>query len=98
VSGQAAAVKIESFPFTKYGLIQGEVLNVSADAIQDKEKGLVYAARVALKERRILVGERWIPLGPGMTVIAEIKTGERRVIEYFLSPFIRYTDEALRER
>ena len=59
---------------------------------------LVYAARVALKDKRILVGERWIALGPGMSVTAEIKTGDRRVIEYFLSPLLRYTDEAMRKR
>jgi hemolysin D len=96
--GQPVAVKVESFPFTRYGIIHGVVANVSSDAIQDKDKGLVYSARVALRDKRILVGDRWIALGPGMSVTAEIKTGERHVIEYFLSPFLRYTDEAMRER
>lgn len=97
-AGQDAEVKIESFPFTKYGLIDGTVLQVSADAIEDEELGLVYPARVALHDKRILVNERFVPLAPGMSVTAEVKTGDRRILEFFLSPFLRYQDEALRER
>lgn len=37
-------------------------------------------------------------LSPGMAVTVEIKTGKRRVVEYFLSPLLRYGDESLRER
>jgi hemolysin D len=97
-AGQVAAIKVESFLFTKYGLINGEVLNVSADAVQDKDRGLIYAARIAMKEKRMLVGDKWVNLVPGMAVTVEIKTGERRIVEYFLSPFLRYADEAMRER
>jgi len=97
-AGQSAEVKVESFPFTKYGLIDGEVLQTSTDSKEDEVLGLVYPARVAMLEDEILVGERWVKLQPGMSVTAEIKTGERRLIEFFLSPFIEYQDEALRER
>ncbi len=41
---------------------------------------------------------RPLPLHPGMAVVAEIKTGKRRVIEYFLSPLLEHTSESLRER
>jgi hemolysin D len=51
-----------------------------------------------LKQDKILVGDKWVPLAPGMATQVEIKTGERRLIEFFLSPFLRYRDEALRER
>jgi hemolysin D len=37
-------------------------------------------------------------LEPGMTITAEIKTGQRRLISYLLSPFMRYRHEALRDR
>ena len=96
--GQEARIKVDAFPFTKYGLIQGRVVNLSADAIQDKERGLVYAARVSLRQKRILVGDRWVALAPGMSVTVEVKTGQRRVIDFFLSPLMEYQDEALRER
>jgi hemolysin D len=46
----------------------------------------------------IRVEDRMVKLSPGMAVTAEIKTGRRRVIEYFLSPLLQYKDESLRER
>lgn len=97
-AGQPAEIKVESFTFTKYGLLQGEVLQVSADAIQDEEQGLVYAAKVALEEDKILVDDTWVKLSPGMSVSVEVKTGHRRAIEFFLHPFLKYQDEAMKER
>ena len=96
--GQEAKIKVESFPFTKYGLIEGQVIEVSADAIENEQLGLVYAARVSMNTDQILVDDRWIQLSPGMAVSVEVTTGDRRAMEYFLSPFLRYQDEALRER
>lgn len=96
--GQDAALKVESFPFTKFGLIPGKVKHLSADAVQDENLGLVFPARIEMLENRILVGSRWVQLAPGMSVTAEVKTGKRRAIEFFLSPLMKYQDEALRER
>lgn len=96
--GQAAEVKIETFPFTKYGTLQGTVTQVSSDAIQDEKRGLVYAARVKLARTSLEVDGKSVNLTPGMAVTVEIKTGKRRVIEYFLSPLMQYGDESLRER
>ncbi len=96
--GQDVEIKLETFPFTRYGLIDGTVKQIWRDAIPDENKGLIYKAVVQLKQSRILVGSDWIPLAPGMSVQAEIKTGARRVIQFFLSPFLRYRDESLRER
>lgn len=96
--GQSAEIKVESFPFTKYGLIQGSMRQVSADAVADEQQGLVYPARVSMERDKILVQDRWVQLGPGMAVTVEVKTGQRRIIEFFLSPFLEYQDEALRER
>lgn len=96
--GQDAEVKIEAFPYTRYGIVPGTVTSVSDDAIQDEQRGLVYAVRVALSRATIPVQEGEIRLSPGMAVTAEIKTGRRRVIEYFLGPLIEYGSESLRER
>lgn len=89
---------MESFLFTKYGLIDGEVKSISADALDDKQLGPVYPMRFAMKTNRILKGDKWVTLTPGMSVTAKVKTGKRRAIEFFLSPLMRYQDEALRER
>lgn len=97
-AGQEVKVKVETFPFTKYGTITGRVVQVSNDAIQYEKLGLVYAARVQLARTVLNVDGKWVKLTPGMAVTAEIKTGKRRVIDFFLSPLIQYGDESLRER
>ncbi|MEQ9244563.1 MAG: HlyD family type I secretion periplasmic adaptor subunit, partial [Nitratireductor sp.] len=59
---------------------------------------LVYPARVKLAAVAIQVEQEIVPLSAGMRVVAEIKTGERRVIDYLLSPLQEYRSESLRER
>jgi membrane fusion protein, hemolysin D len=118
--GETAEIKIDTFNFTRYGLLHGEVLNVSQDAIvhdkpadkaeAQKSQGalpdtsepagqeLLYAARVSLNRTQMQIDGKLLDLGPGMAVTVEIKTGSRRVIEYLLSPLLRYSQESLRER
>ena len=96
--GQPVRVKLEAFPFTDYGIIEGVVETVSRDAIPDEKRGLMYAARIRLKQRFIKVGGRMQPIGPGLAVQAEIRTGRRRIIQYLLSPIRQTIDEAGRER
>lgn len=96
--GDRVEVKLEAFPFTKYGVIDGVLEDISNDAIQDENLGLIYQARIKLDKQTIRVNGRVINLSPGMTATAEIKTGKRRIIEFIMSPLLRYRDEALRER
>ena len=98
--GQPVEMKVETFPFTLYGTIPGKVLTVSDDAVPlDKEKGgLVYASRISMDRATMQVEGRQIHLSPGMVVTVEIKTGQRRVIEYLLSPLFKSMQESLRER
>ena len=96
--GQIAEIKIETFPFTRYGTLDAEVIDVSSDAVTDEKKGLIYAARVLMKDATIRVGDKLVNLTPGMAVTVEVKTGTRRLIEFVLSPLLRYRDEGLRER
>lgn len=96
--GQDAEVKVETFPFTKYGTLHGKVTQVSSDAIQDEKRGLIYSTRVKLARDTIQVENKMVRLSPGMAVTVEVKTGTRRVIEYFLSPLMQVTSESLRER
>ena len=97
-AGQEAEVKIETFPFTKYGTVHAQVTHVSHDAINDEKKGLVYATRVQLARSFMQVENKTTNLSAGMAVTVEIKTSQRRVIEYFLSPLLRHASESLRER
>lgn len=96
--GQEAVVKIETFPFTKYGTIEAKVTHLSNDAVNDEKRGLIFPARVSLERTTIQVENKSVNLSPGMAVTVEVKTAQRRVIEYFLSPLLQYKDESLRER
>ncbi len=96
--GQRAEIKVETFPFTKYGLVDAEILNVSNDATPDENLGLVYAMRVKMFQTTMQVKDKIVNLSPGMAVTVEVKLGKRRLIEYLLSPLLRYKDESVRER
>jgi hemolysin D len=111
--GQAVRIKLEAYNFTDYGIIPGVVESISRDAIDMSQpgqqiandpngrpiqQGLVYATRIRLLQPSIRVRGRDQLIGPGLAVQAEIKTGERRVIDYLLSPIAQTMDEAGRER
>lgn len=96
--GQEVEIKVESFPFTRYGFIHGVVSDLSRDAVKDEQQGLVYVAQVAMARDQILVGDQWVQLTPGMNVTVEVRTGQRQVLDYFLAPFVEYQNDALRER
>ena len=97
-AGQTVTVKLETFPFTKYGTIPGKVNFVSNDAASDEKRGLIYPARIGLAKSQMKIDNKLVNLSPGMAATVEIKIGKRRVIEYFLSPLLQYANESLRER
>ena len=108
-NGQQAEVKLETFPFTRYGTVPATVSNIAADAVvhegsgKDKDGnanagGAVFPATLTLAKDTIIVDGKRIKLAPGMNLRAEIKTGRRRVIEYLLRPVQTYAQESLRER
>jgi len=96
--GQEAEIKVEAFPFTRYGVIDGKLLHVSYDAVPLENVGHVYTTRVSMARSTVHVEDKDIRLSPGMNVTVEIKTGQRRLIEYFLSPLLRGIKETARER
>lgn len=109
---QRARVKVAAFPFQRYGMVDGEVLRVSADASDPASAasagpgapskpagdGLAYRALVELRSQSLAVDGRPHVLAPGMQVAAEIHMGSRSVLEYLLSPVTRAFGEAGRER
>jgi hemolysin D len=69
-----------------------------SDTSEPTGQELVYSARVSLDQAQMQVDGRPVNLEPGMAVTVEIKTGTRRVIEYLISPLLRYKQQAFRER
>jgi hemolysin D len=81
-----------------YGTIPGSVLTVSDDAVPIEKVGLMYPTRVSMDRSTMHVEGKQVNLSPGMAVTVEIKTGQRRIIEYLLSPSLKSMKESLRER
>ena len=96
--GQSAEIKVNTFPFTKYGIIEGKVVDVTQDAVVDEMEQFRYRMRVGMATSSIQVEKKRVDLIPGMAVSAEVKTGKRRLIEYVMAPLIRYKQESVRER
>lgn len=96
--GQPTAVKLEAFPFTRHGTVPGVTESISSGAVEDEQLGLVYIARVRLKQATIDRGDRIIALLPGMAATADIGTGKRSLISYLVSPIDQARKEAGRER
>ncbi|MBR4905090.1 MAG: HlyD family type I secretion periplasmic adaptor subunit [Selenomonadaceae bacterium] len=99
--GQEAEVKFETYNFQKFGMYKAEVQEISADAVnepnnpqQDKKFKLILDPT----SNDINVYGQPAKIEVGMSISAEIKIKEKRIIDFFLDPFRRYTSEALRER
>jgi hemolysin D len=97
-AGQDAVVKIEAFPYTRFGYLRGKVLAISNDSVPSKTNGLQYVVRVELPGNQMAVGRRKLQLTPGMQVVAEIRTGRRTVADYFFSPLLETAGQSMRER
>lgn len=106
-AGQEAEIKVDAFSFTRYGLIRGEVLGVSGDAVTREQQvpgkpggvpELEYVARISLDRTSIGTEGGRTDLTPGMTVSVEIRTGSRPLLDYLLSPIGRYRHDSFRER
>jgi HlyD family type I secretion membrane fusion protein len=119
-AGQEVEIKVDAYPFTRYGFLHGRVVSVAGDAAPDPEaqqqvrfgtsalgdaptelrrsQGLVYLVRIGIDDPSLVVDGIRTPIDAGMSVVAEIKTGRRRIIDYLLSPIAQKAHEAMRER
>ncbi|PZO71885.1 MAG: HlyD family type I secretion periplasmic adaptor subunit [Sphingomonas taxi] len=96
--GQPVAVKLEAFPFTRYGTLPGRVETISSDALEDEKLGLVYDARIALSGAIRSGDGRAEVLTSGMGATADIRTGRRSIASYLISPVEEAGHNAGRER
>ncbi len=106
--GQQVKVKLDTYEFQRYGMLEGTVNYVSADAVEDdaaqaptamaRQQGLAYRALIELGTDALERDGARFGLAPGMRVNAEILIGRRSVMEYLLSPISKTVREAGRER
>jgi len=89
-------VSRDAIDFSSNG--SGSISSKDLQTNKEGSKGLLYAVKVSIDKPSIAVDGKEMPLTPGMTANVEIKTGERRIIEYVLSPLITHGRESLHER
>ena len=90
--GQKVVIKLEAYDYQKYGTLDGTIDYISPSAIVDKELGAVYKVKIKFDKNQ----NSNIDVLPGMTVTLETKSGKQRIIEYFLEPFKKNIDNALK--
>jgi adhesin transport system membrane fusion protein len=102
--GQDARVKISAYDSSVYGSLKGKVERISADTIFDDkpERGdkreTFYRVVVRTDKNHLGIGEKQLPIIPGMITTVEVLTGEKSVLDYMVKPARLLRDEALRER
>ncbi len=96
--GMRVSVKIDTFNFQKYGMIEGKVKTVSKNSIEDEKLGPVYEVYIIPLTHTLKVEGKNENIRTGMSLTAEINVGKRRIIEFFIYPLIKYLDEGMSVR
>ncbi|MDZ8104515.1 MAG: HlyD family efflux transporter periplasmic adaptor subunit [Nostoc sp. DedQUE12a] len=96
--GMRAKVKMATFPFQEFGTVDGEVIQVSPNAIVDKELGLVFPTRIKLSKHAVNVRGQEVEFTPGMAATGEIVTRKKSVLTFITEPVTRRFSEAFSVR
>jgi hypothetical protein len=95
--GDKVKLKVSTYDFSRYGIVEGELEFISATTFTNDNGDSFYNARVKLY--RTYVGDN--PdnkILPGMTVIADIITGKKTIMQYLLKPITLSLKTAFTER
>ncbi len=98
---QKAIVKITAYDFSIYGGLEGQIVEISADSIIDKDSkdGKSYYKVVVKTKQNYLEkdGEK-LPIIPGMVASVDIVTGEKSIMDFILKPILKIKQNSLHER
>ncbi len=97
---QAAKVKISAYDYSVYGGLDGKVVGISPDTLQDEVKPEIYYYRVFIRTEQDSLQNKagkQFAIVPGMIATVDIRTGEKTILDYLIKPLNR-AKEALRER
>lgn len=96
--GDPVQVKVGTYDFATYGSLEGTLISISASTFLDPDKKPYYKCDVSLPKNYLGDDPKRNLVFPGMTVIAEIKTGKRSLLHYLLKPVNRTFSDAFKER
>ena len=91
--GMEAEVKLEAYPYNKYGTVKGTVKYISPSSFANEQLGSVYIVKLELDD-----GNENIHIISGLSGVVEIKTGKRTLIDYFLDPIVKGFGDSLKEK
>ena len=97
-TGMPVSIKIDTYNFQKYGILNGEVTVVSPNSVNDDRLGPVFEVYIKPLNSTLMVEGKEQSIKFGMTTTNEIKIGKRRIIEFFIYPLIKYMDESIKVR
>jgi len=95
-TGMPVSIKVDTYNFQKYGILNGIVTVVSPNSIKDERLGEVFEVYIEPQNTTLMVEGKEQTIKYGMTATNEIKIGKRRIIEFFIYPLIKYMDESIK--
>ena len=96
--GQKAVIKLTAYDFSIYGGLDGELVDISADTIEDQEGNSFYRVKLRTDKTELVRKGEVLPITTGMVASVDILTGKKTVMQYLLKPFIKTLDNAMNER
>ena len=96
--GQKAVIKITAYDFSIYGGLDGQLVDISADTIEDQEGNSFYRVKLRTDKTELVRKGEVLPITTGMVASVDILTGKKTVMQYLLKPFIKTLDNAMNER
>lgn len=97
--GMPVKLKFDAYPFQDYGVVEGELLEISPSSVEVETpngKVAAYNLEIALKKNCIPNGNKCIPFRPGDTATAEIVVRQRRIIDFLIDPFKQLQQDGLK--
>lgn len=96
--GQPARVKLTAYDFARYGALEGNVENISADAILNDQQEYMYVIQVRTQENSLPSDDGDLPILPGMVADVDILNGKKSIMAYLMNPVLKLKENAFRER
>lgn len=96
--GMRVKVKLVTFPYQEFGMVEGTLSKISPNALNEQNQGLVFPVQIQLKQKSFRVKGRRVPLAPGMAATAEIITRQKTVLSFLLDPITASWEQAFSVR
>ncbi|MCA2476040.1 HlyD family secretion protein [Vibrio alginolyticus] len=95
---QDVIIKVDTYDFVKHGYLVGKTYDISNDSVENEKLGVVFKVKIKIESNKINLSGMKATISSGMSVTVDIKTGKRKIIEFFLNPIKRTIKESVSER